>query len=311
MVHPGGYSHFDADSNLTSFTDATGTTSRSYDNDCRLTSESKGGSTVVSYSYDGTGQLGLLSSTTDSNGRTISRGYDSLNRLTSVAETAGTTYYSYDAGSNLMGVTNQNGTTVTRVYDHTGKLTSITNASVISGVTTTLSSYSYGYDASGRKSNCTENSGDTVSWGYDWAGRLTSEVRTGSNAYSTAYTLDAEGRRTSQSVTSGGTTKVTNFTVDSDDEVTAASSSSGGLNNRRSADKTHARHTLQPHLAAKNERSKEMHGQVHSLYGNRLVGDEKCADRQNPCWNRLHCCLRLRWPDDLVNAGLQHHQFCL
>ena len=70
-----------------------------------------------------------------------------------------------------------------------------------------------------------------MSWGYDWAGRLTSEVRTGSNAYSTAYTLDAEGRRTSQSVTSGGTTKVTNFTVDSDDEVTAASSSSGGLNN--------------------------------------------------------------------------------
>ena len=32
-------------------------------------------------------------------------------------------------------------------------------------------------------------------------------------------------------MTSGGTTKVTNFTVDSDDEVTAASSSSGGLNN--------------------------------------------------------------------------------
>ena len=30
-----------------------------------------------------------------------------------------------------------------------------------------------------------------MSWGYDWAGRLTSEVRTGSNAYSTAYTLDA------------------------------------------------------------------------------------------------------------------------
>ena len=75
---------------------------------------------------------------------------------------------------------------------------------------------------------------------------------------------------------------MTGFTVDTDDEVTAASSTSGGLNNRRSADKTPARHTVQPHLAAKNERSIEMHDKIRPHYDNRPVGEYKRADRQNP-----------------------------
>ncbi len=98
---------YDADSNLTSFTDATGTTSRTYDGDSRITSEYKGGSAVVSYGYDATGKKGLLSTITDSNSRTLTRSDDGLKRLTSVAETAGTAYYSYDASTDDRGTGNQ------------------------------------------------------------------------------------------------------------------------------------------------------------------------------------------------------------
>jgi RHS repeat-associated protein len=148
-----------------------------------------------------------------------------------LSETAGTTYYSYDPCSNETGVTLPNGATVVRGFDHAGNLTSITNSSVISGVTTTLTSYSYVLDADSRRTSCTEYSGDVVSWGYDWGGRLTSESRTGSSAYSTAYTLDGEGRRTSQAVTVGGSTATTSFSLNADDELTSTSSSTGGFTN--------------------------------------------------------------------------------
>jgi RHS repeat-associated protein len=86
-------------------------------------------------------------------------------------------------------------------------------------------------DASSRRTSCTEYSGDVVSWGYDWGGRLTSESRTGSSAYSTTYTLDGEGRRTSQGITVSGSTATTAFTLNADDELTATSSSTGGFTN--------------------------------------------------------------------------------
>ena len=193
--------------------------------------ESKGGSTVVSNSYDATGKKGLLSTITDSGSRVMTYSYTGLNQLYSVAETAGTTYYSYDPCSNETGETLANGATVARVFDHAGALTSITNSSVISGVTTTLSSYDYLLDTDSRRTSCTELSGAVVTWGYNWANRLTSESRTGSNAYSTTYTVDGEGRRTSQGVTVGGSTATTSFSLNSDDELTSTSSSTGGFTN--------------------------------------------------------------------------------
>ena len=48
---------------------------------------------------------------------------------------------------------------------------------------------------------------------------LTGESRTGANAYTRSYRLDATGNRTAQTV--GGVT--TNFTINSDDELTATS----------------------------------------------------------------------------------------
>ncbi len=97
---------YDPDNNLTQFTDATGTTPRTYDGVERITGESKGGSTVVSYSYDAIGKKGLLSTLTDANNRVLTYSYKARNQLYQVQDTAGTATYGYDANGNETSLTN-------------------------------------------------------------------------------------------------------------------------------------------------------------------------------------------------------------
>jgi RHS repeat-associated protein len=216
---------FDANSNLTGWTDGQGTWSRTYDTANRLTNESLNSSTRFSYSYDATNKKGLLSSLTDAASRTFTYSYTDRQEVSSVVETDGSnTYtisYTYDPAGNETNVSNPNGTTVTRVFDDSGRLSSVTNKN--SG-NTTLSSFSYSYSADDQRTGVTEADSSTVSWGYDGAHRLTSETRTGTNAYSKTYTLDGVGNRTSQSV--GGTS--TTLSYSTDDEITGTS---GGFSN--------------------------------------------------------------------------------
>jgi RHS repeat-associated protein len=212
---------YDADSNVTGFTDGTGTTTRTYDADDRLLSEAKGGSTIVSHAYDASGKLGLLSTTTDANGRVLTYAYTSRDQLASVSETSGTVSYGYDADGNETGIVNENETAVTKGYDEADHLSSVVNKSS-SG--TTLSSFSYAYNADSLRSTVTEADGSVVTYGYDGLLHLSSEVRTGTNPYSTTYVVDGAGQRTSETV--GGAT--TTFTYDADAELT---STSGGFVN--------------------------------------------------------------------------------
>ena len=207
---------YDADSNTTAFTDATGKTSRAYDSDNRLLSESKGGSTVVSHTYDAAGKLGLLSTTTDANGRVLTYAYTSRNALYQVSEAAGTATYAYDANGNQSGISNPNGTTVTDVYDAANRLTSLTNKN--SGGTV-LSSFGYGYNSDNKRTSVTEANGDVVSYGYDGLLHLSSESRTGANGYTAVYVVDRVSNRTSSTV--GGAT--TTYAYDNDDELTGTS----------------------------------------------------------------------------------------
>jgi RHS repeat-associated protein len=100
-------------------------------------------------------------------------------------------------------------------------LTGITNKSTGGA---TASSFSYAYNTDGKKISATELDGSVLSWTYNNAGRLIGESRSGSSAYSASYTMDGEGRRTSQTI-SGVTTS---FTFDGDDALT---STSGGFAN--------------------------------------------------------------------------------
>ena len=215
---------FDPDNLSTQFVDGSGTTNRTYDVSGRILTEALGATTVASYSYDGTGQLGLLSTLTDVNSRVLTYSYTARNELSEVSETAGNTFYTHDEDGNTTAVTNPNTTTVARVFDHADRLTAVTNKN--SGGTT-LSSFSYTLDDDGRRDYVVESDGSTVSLGYDWGSRLTGETRTGTNAYAITYTVDAAGNRTSQ--TKG--TATTAFTLNNDDALTATTSSTGGFVN--------------------------------------------------------------------------------
>ncbi len=158
---------YDCDNDLTSFTDVTGTTNRTYDVDDRLVKETHGlggGNTIVQHSYDAAGKLGLLSTTTDSNGRVMTYSWDAGNRLSKVAESAGTTIYGYDGNDDETSIVNENGTKEIEGYDTASQLTSVTHKT--SGGTV-LSSFSYVLDGDGRRKNCTEADGSVVSYGYD------------------------------------------------------------------------------------------------------------------------------------------------
>ena len=208
---------YDPNSNLTAFTDVTGSTSRTYDNADRLTNESKGGSTVVAHSYDATGKKGQLSTTTDANGRVITYAYTTRGELYTVSESgtgavSGTTTYAYDYNGNETGITNPNGTTVTKGYDIANRLTGVTNKN---STGTVLSSFTLTPNNDSQVTGVTEADGSAVSYGYDGQGHLTSEGRTGTNPYSKTYTVDGEGNRTAESV--GGVS--TSFTYDNDDEL--------------------------------------------------------------------------------------------
>jgi RHS repeat-associated protein len=196
--------------------DANGTTTWTYDNADRLTNESFGGSTVVSHTYDATGQLGLLSTTTDANGRVLTFSYTVRNQLYQVSETAGTATYSYDENGDEAGLTNPNGTTVTKGYDNASELTSVVNKN---STGTVLCSFAYSLNANGERYQLTEADGSTETYGYDWGRRLTSHTRTGTNPVTVSWVLDGVGNHTSQTYNGVGMS----FTLNSDDELTATS----------------------------------------------------------------------------------------
>lgn len=209
---------YDANSNLTGFTDVTGTTARVYDNANRIRTETKGGVTVAAWTYDDPTKLGLLCKLYDINSRLLTYSYTSRNQLYSVAETAGTVTYGYDANGNETGITAQNGATTTKVYDEASRLTSVTNKT--SGGTIS-DKYVYGYTANSQRNGVTESgyggvSQATVTYTYDGRLKLSSEVRTGASPYNRAYNADAMGNRLTQNFNGASS----NFIYDNDDELT-------------------------------------------------------------------------------------------
>ena len=165
--------------------------------------------------------MGLLSTTTDANGRTLTYAYTNRNALYQVSEAAGTATYAYDANGNQTGITNPNGTAVADVYDAANRLTSITNKNS-SG--TVLSSFGNGYNSDNKRTSVTEANSDVVSYGYDGLLHLSSESRTGASGYTALYVVDGAGNRTSSTV--GGVT--TTYAYDNDDELTGTT---GGIVN--------------------------------------------------------------------------------
>jgi YD repeat-containing protein len=181
-------------------TDASGTTTYSYDNLERLTRKATPEGTL-SYTYDAAGNLATMTSS-NTNGASVAYTYDDLNRLSTVVDNRLTgqnaTTYTYDAASNLATATYPNGLQATFNYDRLNRLTSVVSP---------VSGYLYQLGPTGNRTNATELPGRTLSWSYDGIYRLTNEAISSdpSNKNGTvSYGLDPVGNRLSANSTLSG-----------------------------------------------------------------------------------------------------------
>ena len=271
---------YDSNGNVTSITNALGeVTNFSYDSEGRLISRTityQGTTLTDTYTYDAanrvTGityangntvsysynQAGDVTSSTDSQGRTVNYSYDVYGNLTFISYPDGTSEsFSYDAEGNNTSATDRMGRTVTFTYDAVGNCTSKTYDSglsesysydscdrVISSTNVYGSTTTYGYDYLGRNTSVTDGLGNTTSYTYNDRGNVSSVTDANGNTYSFTYdnngnqtsvtypngstycsTYDARGRMTSQSDAYGNTTT---YSYDSMDRLVGVTDALGG-----------------------------------------------------------------------------------
>jgi RHS repeat-associated protein len=229
---------FDADGNRTSLTNpAANATAFTYDAGGWLTSATTPEGRVSTYTYDSRGLLATavepsgqvtsfsydsaqrLSSTTDAvgpislardaagrvlsvseNGRTLTRVYDLLGRLTSFTDDDGNVIgYQYDGLGRLARLTYPDGKQVGYAYDAAGRLSTVTDWAA--RVTT------YGYDAVGRVTQVRRPNGTRQTRTYDAAGQLTQLTELASDGftviYSGTHSYDAAGQLIGETVLPG------------------------------------------------------------------------------------------------------------
>ena len=228
------------DGQRSTMSDATGTSSYTFDSLDRLTKEVNGASQEVDYGYDAAGRLNKLTYPGGTN--VVNRTYydnGELKTVQSWADTQPNTFY-YDADANLCLTTFANGTVGTRTYDRADRLASSGTPSMVyasGGATacgqtptgTTLLSLTYARDAVGQvtNENCSAAttaaaacpSGGSTSYGYDAFERLQSA---GSNSYG----MDAADQLTSLPLP-GGNNAAQNF--DAAGQLTSASVGGGPI----------------------------------------------------------------------------------
>lgn len=180
---------------LAQVTDASGSTSWSYDTHGRVLSrqQSMGVTKTLGYAYDSAGRLQTL---TLPSGNAITYGYTD-GKITSLTLNGSTTILSnvlYQPFGPTRGWTWGNSSLAVREYDTDGKITDIDSA----GLKT------YSYDDAFRITGIADaaNSSLSQSYGYDLLDRLTSATGTGLNQ---GWTYDANGNRLTQTGSAAST----------------------------------------------------------------------------------------------------------
>jgi RHS repeat-associated protein len=245
---------YDADGNVTSRTDNTGTTTYTYDALNRLIdvgnpggADACSGSSPagITYAYDGASNL---TSSCDALG-TTDYSYDAGNRLTSEVEPSGTsgcavsthttdtgcTAFSYDNDNHLLVTQFPGGAKQTSTWTANGKMASIVGANSLG---TTETSFVYTYAAGTNDQDLVQtrlendpsvSSATTVTYGYNLNNALTSAVTTGGSSSTLDYHYDAAGNRCSAAAS--GTPAVCptgsgDYASNADDELTTSPSGS-------------------------------------------------------------------------------------
>jgi RHS repeat-associated protein len=201
ISYPGGLPSvslsYDGAGRRTQMTDGLGTTTYSYDALGRMVSRSRSGRTVT-YQYDAASQL----TSVDYWGRgTVAYQFDAASRASSLAPWGGgDVTFGWSASHELKSEGRPGGVNTTHTYDGAGRRTRSTTGSLLD--------LQYTLDRRNNRLAMTDNDG-TTEFQYDALSRLT-QVRypaVGSlPAKEVGYQYDAVGNRTSESVTSSGTT---------------------------------------------------------------------------------------------------------
>ena len=208
---------YNADGQRTSMTDASGSSSFSYDSLGRLTQESDGHGHTFSYGYDLAGHLtseryppSLVQSTAGStpvlNNGSVLREYDRAGRMTKVTDWFGNVnQFGYGADGEQTSASYANGTNATLSYDRSDALSKIVDATTAGLPFLTLP---YGRNADGQ---------------------ITAANALGAaDATDQAFSYDANGRLTSSSVGQDAvaTVPTTGYSFDAGDRLTKITSSS-------------------------------------------------------------------------------------
>lgn len=196
---------YDADGNLMTKSWQTASISYAYDDLNRLTSETFSGPAnyVLSYAYDGAGNMTSFTDTAGSTSNTTSYAYNSVNLLQTLTDNWGNqTSFAYDADGSPLSVAYPNAVTMTLGYDYAEQLTSIVGKKH----GTTLSSFSYGYqNPSGAQTvlrYTQQDSAGSTAYGYDALNRLIESKTTSGGAITADYLYgyDGNGNRVSEAV---------------------------------------------------------------------------------------------------------------
>lgn len=141
---------------------------------------------TVTYNYDAASRLLQM---VDTEGGTITRTFDGLNRLTVESSPKGTVTYSYDAADRRLSMTAGSQAATAYTYDNNDALLGVTRGPLQVGFT---------YDPAGRPATVTLPNGIVATYSYDPASQLTAiSYALGTTTIGDlSYQYDAAGRRT-------------------------------------------------------------------------------------------------------------------
>lgn len=187
---------YDAVDNLAQLTDRNGKIAAfTYDGLSRRTSAAYGQTSAggtpgapdatATYTFDAGSRMTQI---VDSVGGTISRSYDSLDRLSSETTPQGSISYGYDNAGRRTAMTVAGQAPVTYSYDNDSRLTGVTQGSAQVGFT---------YDAGSRRTTLTLPNGIVATYSYDIANQLVgiSYANGGTQLGDLTYAYDAGGKR--------------------------------------------------------------------------------------------------------------------
>ncbi len=205
------------DGELRTRSDATGTTSFSYDALDRMTTKTLPDTTVMSFDYDAASNLTQL----DDGAGALSYGYDHLNLIETLTDADNeVTSFVHDKNYRRTETSYPNGVTEVTEYLNSGRVKSIKGIRDLEGPNeATLTSFSYDYTDpdsgadSSLRHQVTRGNGDVTSYDYDQLNRLTeAELRDSGGALidHNAYGYDRNSNRTEKTVNSQLTSYVYN-----------------------------------------------------------------------------------------------------